>query len=428
MEHVRERVSALEDSAAGWSETGERLEHFRDEYRSLIQFGAEQVEEVGSRLSALRAEDASILATLADLEGRHSRVESALERFEASQEEERRDFAARSEKWEARTIASRGETEALRERLRQIADDQSGRVGQLEAYLGRIAAVESDASVLRGELEALRLEHEATTRDILDRAERSRREIEALRAGSESQGLFSSPKAVEQDDVRGLSKGTRTPTTPSLGRPDSASPRIECDGLAEDLVRDRLVGDGRHSAVEATAIAAAATTSRSTGSAASHLSAVELKGCVDLYVHCMQFGQFVDAAIAARRLVVDSRDRMGADSLEHALWLRNLAFSLSKVGVRDEAQESFHRALDICRMYSLSNRVPLATCLLDISEFHLEAGDGRSAKVFCEEATAVLEADPSTGSPLRERVRKCMDRIGAIGPLPSAVDMVPTSE
>ena len=70
------------------------------------------------------------------------------------------------------------------------------------------------------------------------------------------------------------------------------------------------------------------------------------------------------------------------------------------LGGRNEARELLHRALDICKMNGESSWVPLATCLLDLSEFYFQGGDRRSARVLCEEAMEVLEAKSSADSPL----------------------------
>jgi hypothetical protein len=242
-----------------------------------------------------------------------------VERLDASREDERRNSAERWEAWEARSAVRWGQIEALLEQLQQVADDQSARLGRVESGLERIDAIGADATALRREWESFRLEQDALRRDVLDRVERSRDDIEELRAGLESRGSSPSPLAPAPVDVRGPARAPRSPTARSNGGSARVSRRVECDLLARDLVRDRLAGHGERSAIEAPAIAATPWRGPGdAGPAASRLDAVEYQRLGALVDHCMQSGEFAEAAAAARHLVTYARDRIGESTPEHA--------------------------------------------------------------------------------------------------------------
>jgi hypothetical protein len=263
-------------------------------------------------------------------------------------------------------------------------------------------------------LESLRLEQEGIRREVLDRFEPTRGELEELRAGWELRSPSPPANAPAAVEIRVPPMAPRPTMAPPIVGTAPVSPRIECDLLARDLVLDRLDGDGDRAAIKATASPATPPPARDVaGRAAFGPDDVESWRLGELFQYCMRSGNFADAIATARQLVASSRDRVGGSSLEHALWLRNLAWSLSMAGGRGEARELLHRALDICRRESVSQWVPLATCLLEIAEFYVEADDRPSARAFCEEAMAVVEARSSPDSPLLERARKCLGRTGA---------------
>ena len=429
VDHLRERFRALEEPSGGWAVIREQLDLLRDQNSSLLQLWADRKEEVEAGSTALRAEHASIYATLVDHGERQGRLESALTRLEAAHCEERRGIEVRWEEFKATSFVKWNEIETLHERLQQVDDDHAGSLGRLQSCLDRIDAIGSDTTDFRREFDSFRIEQDATRRDALDQVERSRRDIGELRAELESRKSSPSPIASSPINARGNSMGSRLPTTPSVVAFARGSRRFDCDALAQDLASDQLVGFGERFGINGppTFSAIPSTGPGIADSVASRLDIVEYKRFGEQFDSLMKSCMFLDASAMARHLVAYSRDRIGESTLEHALWLRNLALSLSLVGGRDEARELLHRALDICRLNSALDRVPHAVCLLDISEFYSETGDRRSAKHFCEQALVILEANLGTNSPLRMRAQKCMGRIETLESHPPVMNTVSIS-
>jgi chromosome segregation ATPase len=429
IDHLRERFRALEESFGGWAVIREQLDLLRDQNSSLLQLWADRKEDVEAGSTALRAEHASIHATLVDHGERQGRLESALTRLKAAHCEERRGIEVRWEEFKATSFVKWNEIEALHERLQKIDDDHTGSLRRLQSCLDRVDAIGSDATDFRREFDSFRHEQDARRRDVLDQVERSRRDIGELRAELESRKSSPSHIASAPIDTRGNSMGSRLPTTPSVVAFAPGSRRFDFDALAQDLASDQLVGVGERFGINgpATCSAIPSTGPGIADPVASRLDTVEYKRFGEQFDNLMKSCMFLDASATARHLVAYSRDRIGESTLEHALWLRNLAFSLSLVGGRDEARELLHRALDICRLNSASDRVPHAVCLLDLSEFYSETGDRRSAKHFCEQALVILEANLGTNSPLRIRAQKCMARIEALDSHPEVMNTVSIS-
>jgi len=439
---LESRLGALEEAVRQGSERGSRLEaslgpredaeaervaireeveRLRVENGSLRQVIADQAEELRAGLDAVRADQASIQQALGDHQGRRADLESGLARLETSRLEGERSVAGLRGEFEAASLGFREADERNREQLREILGDQTERHGRLAGSLDRLDAIEPKRISLRQDLEGFRLELNAMKRDALGRDERTRTELEGLRAGSARRPDPASPVAPAAGGPRPGPVGAPSPPAASAGKIPLAPALDNLDRLAQDLIFDRRVDPGDRSG--AGVPEPPSPRARSIAPAV----AAEYERNVEGFHRSMGRGDFAGASATARHLVALARDHFGDRSLEYALWLRNLGLSLAQGGDLVEARASLHRALDLCRLTSDANPLPHAISLIDLAEMYLVGGDRGRAKDICQQSLAILKTCVGADNPLVMRAQGCMARIGAAGPGPSAIGTVSIS-
>ncbi len=296
-------------------------------------------------------------------------------------------------------LAVRQEMETVHELLRQVADDQTGRDGRLDA-------IESERASLHRELQGFQFDQEELRKDVLERFERFQAEMEGLRA--ELMAKLSSPPPVE---TRPAPAEVR-PTPLFQAAVPPAPPFVSVlDELAQDLALDLLFRDGRRPEPRSPAVVPAIPT---VPPAAPDITP-EYKQLRDQFARAIDRGDQAGAIAAARLLVSYTRDHFGERRLEHALWLRNLAMSLSSAGEAAEALVLLPRALDICEANPDADPFPHAICLIDLAELYLAAGNDRQAKPACQRALEILKKlNVGPGSPLVSKAQHCLARIGTM--------------
>jgi tetratricopeptide (TPR) repeat protein len=121
--------------------------------------------------------------------------------------------------------------------------------------------------------------------------------------------------------------------------------------------------------------------------------------------------RWVEAIPLARRLADLTRGEAGADSPEHAIWLRNLGALNIKVGDLRQAEGLLTRALEICRRADGPDRFATGICLIDMADLRAAQGRLRSARNLVVQAIEILDAAVGPEHPLTTRARATRARI-----------------
>ena len=370
---------------------------------------------IEEQVQANRDEHSSIRSTLVDHDGHRSRIESVVAGLETRGPDHGPALSTLRESIEARHSATADEIHGLTQQLREAEEEMLDQLQTLATTLDQVDALKAENASLREDLDRVVREQETSRQSAIDSAESFRVELLALRDSIVARSTVLPPEPPARVKPR-PEPVKRASDAPVVDRPGSSS-RSLLSELAQDLVVDRLY-ESNGSSTPSMADPAPSGSVPKLGPPEILEEFRRLNALVARRKDESDLGPTIDLA---RQLIPFTREHFGEQSVEHAVWLRNLGMMLLTRGDRAEAGELIGRALEIGRLKVALDPNPYAVCLVDMADVALAEGDRSRAQALCEEASALLQESQGPTHPLASRVRASLARISELSPLANGV-------
>jgi Tetratricopeptide repeat len=381
---LESRLGSIEEDHLREVEKSTQLE---EKLRELERVAAnlEPASELDRSIRQLVEEHASTRRLVDAHEEHRGSLEAGLAKLEVAQIEVDLGVAALRDRAEAGDLAVLEDRKAIRDNLRRVAEDQ-------DDLQGRLKAAEIEQGLLQDELKRFRIELDAIKAEALERSERDRAEIAALRDELAARRKPAEPAAtlgaIVPDPVE-----FQVPPAPLMVGLTKASP-FDVDQLAYDLLD--LVPPPAASAARTAPQVRVPPAANPVGLGAglkpgSGEMNAEMDQTRRQFAQSMAEGNWAQSIALARKMVDFSRDQFGARDMKHALWLRNLGVCLTRQGILAEARAVLLSALEISTGELPTNTLPHAICLIDLGDLHVVEGDHRQARTAFQKALTILK-------------------------------------
>jgi tetratricopeptide (TPR) repeat protein len=381
---LESRLGSIEEDHLREVEKSTQLE---EKLRELERVAAnpEPAGELDRSIRQLVEEHASTRRLVDAHEEHRGSLEAGLAKLEVAQIEVDRAVGALRDRAEVGDLAVLEDRKAIRDDLRRVAGDQ-------DDLQGRLKAAEIEQGLLQDELKRFRLDMDAIKAEAVERSERDRAEIAALRDELAARRQPAEPAAtlgtVVPDPVE-----SQVPPAPLVVGLTKASP-FDFDQLAHDLLdltpppEVAVARTAPEVRVQPTANPVGLGAGLKPGSG--EISA-EMDRTRRQFAQSMAEGNWAKSIELARKMVDFSRDRFGAQDMKHALWLRNLGICLTRQGSLADARAVLLSALELSTGDLPANALPHAICLIDLGNLHVVEGDPRQARTAFQKALTIVK-------------------------------------
>ncbi len=368
-----------------------RFSDLTDRLTSGLGRTQEQVEQLGRELDRLSAEAVTRNehhGTIATVESTAAKAAEKVSRYEL--------------------LASNAATE-LSSCARQLHDLQA----DLDAIKDQVATQQQERRAVEGSIQS---RIESLLAEKAEEVARLTAEVAELRAAhrpikkEETTSSASSNATSQQPATRpartsggGLLRGVAQ----RLARAPAASAVAGSEAKPEplDYVLDVLYESEAESSPRQRAAAQAP------AAVAQGRSAVDYSGLDHQFSDLLKNEQWDQALELAHRLAKLSREQVGTNHTDHALWLRNLGSLYLRKGDPVQGEPYLLKALDICRQAEGDDGFSTAICLTDLAELRIAEGRVQVARDLCDQALRIFRTSVGHSHPLVGRVQACLEHV-----------------